>query len=247
MNFTYHGPLSHLQHVVSSALLAWYNLLLLLILLTSYSAQSTYYVTPIPDTPCPGKPCHTLSQYVADQYFNNITAKSTMEFLPGNHILEHTISLKHLTWVTLHGDSSSLPEITSRIVCTWPAGFVFAAITEVYINSLAFISCGHIDSAAVNVRSVQQSNISNCSFHNNMNKGGGGALDVQNSNVRLTGGIFQNNTADYGGVLYVDHSTLTVMNNTFQYNSARLGGVLTSARFSTLTVMDNTFQNNSAC
>ena len=140
MKFSYQHKLSHLQQVVSSAHLAWHNLILLLILLTSCSAQSTYYITPTPDTPCPGKPCHTLSQYVADQYFNNITVNTTMEFLPGNYTLEQTISISNLRWVTLHGDSSSLPEITTRIVCTWPAGFVFTDITELYISSLAFIS-----------------------------------------------------------------------------------------------------------
>ena len=126
-----------------------------------------------------------------------------------------------------------------------------------YISSLAFISCGNINSAAVNLTSVQQSNISNCSFYNNINTGrfysrcsftgpSGGALNIQNSNVRLTGSIFQNNSAGDGGVLSVQDSSLTVMDNIFQSNTAdRHGGVL-NVGTSTITFIDNTFQNNSA-
>ena len=247
----------HLQQVVSLARLNWQKLLLLqnLILLTSCSAQITYYITPTPDTPCPGKPCRTLSQYVADQYFDNLPVNTTMEFLPGNHTLKQTInfSVTNLTWITLHGDSNSFPEITSRIVCTWPAGFVFIGIAELHISELTFISCGHNDSAAVNIISVQQSNISNCSFHNSMNTGArgynddGAALYIENSKVILTGNSFQNNSASYdGGVLQAVDSTLMVTGNTFQNNSAVIWGGVLFVYYCTLTVTDNTFQNNSA-
>ena len=107
--------------------------LILLVLLTSCSAQSTCYVTPTPDTPCPAEPCHTLSEYVASQNFNNLPVTTTIEFLSGIHTLEQTIFVTNLTRLTLHGDSSSLPVVTSRIECTWPAGFVFTDITELYI------------------------------------------------------------------------------------------------------------------
>ena len=73
----------------------------------------------------------------------------------------------------------------------------------------------------------------------------GGALYIQNSTVKLTGNIFQNNSAIFERVLYVVDSTLTIMDNIFQYNSAFFGGVLVVEE-STLSVMDNTFQYNSA-
>ena len=97
----------------------------------------------------------------------------------------------------------------------------------------------------------KHSNISNCSFLNSINTGGfhgpGGALHIQNSNVLLTGNVFQNNSADVGGVLFVYKSTLTVTNDTFQYNSVDdgSGGVL-YVENSVLTVTDNIFQNNTA-
>ena len=159
-----------------------------------------------------------------------------MEFIPGSHALKQTIDIfeTNLTCISLHGDSNSFPEITSRIVCTWPAGFVFEGINELYISALSFISCGHNDSAAVNIISVQQSNITNCSFHNSINTGArgyndddGAALFIENSNVILTGSSFQNNSASYnGGVLEAADSTLMVTDNMFQNISAGLKGVL---------------------
>ena len=253
---------SHLQillmeHVVSTALLlTWQKLLLLLMLLTSCSAQSTYYVTPTPDTPCPGEPCHTLSEYVAGQYFNNLPVNTTMEFLPGNHTLEQTISVTNLIWLTLHGDSSSLPEVTSRIECTWPAGFVFTNIAELHISALAFISCGHHNSAAVTITSVQQSDISDCIFQNSSNTNtrdhyfepdmpAGGALFVERSTLNFTGNTFHRNSAVRGGALYVWDGTLNSTGNTFQNNFADFGGAL-YVWDGTLNSTGNTFQNNSA-
>ena len=219
--------------------------LLLLMLLTSCSARSTYYVTPIPDTPCPGEPCHTLSEYVAGQYFNNLPVNTTMEFLPGSHTLEQTISVINLTWLTLHGDSSSLPEVTSRIECTWPAGFVFTNITELYISALTYTSCGHHNSAAVQIISVKLSNISQCTFYNSVNAdSNGGALYIQNSYVILAVNKFQHNTAAVGGALIVESSALNLTRNTFHSNSAEYGGAAFCVWDSTLHLIGNTFQNS---
>ena len=228
-------------------LLSRWQLVFLLFLLGSCSAQSTYYVTPTPDIPCPGEPCHTLSEYVVDQYFNNLPANTAMEFLPGNHTLEQTISVTNLTWLTLYGDSSSLPEITSRIVCTWPAGFFFTDITELYINALAYTSCGHHNSAAVHILSIKHSNISFCSFHNSVNEDSyGGALYIQNSYVILTVNKFQHNTTEVGGALTVESSTLNLTRNTFRNNSAQYGGAICILNTHNSIITENTFQNNSA-
>ena len=227
--------------------------LLILMLLTSCSAQSTYYITPTPDTPCPGEPCHTLSEYVAGQFFNTLPVNTTMEFLPGNHTLEQTVSVTGKTRLTLYGDSSSLPEIISRIEYTWPAGFVFTDITELHISAMAFISYGYNDSAAVRIKLVrQQSDISDCTFQNNNNTNNkqnllmpGGVLFVADSTLTLTRNTFRNNSAGFGGALYVRYSTLNLTGNTFQSNSAFVGGAL-SIENSSLHLTGNTFQDNSA-
>ena len=239
--------MQHHENSVLMLLSRWRLPLLFLMLLTSCSAQSTYYVTPTPDTPCPGEPCHTLSEYVASQYFSSLPVNTTMEFLPGNHTLEQTISVTNLTWLTLHGDSSSFPEVISRIECTWPAGFVFTDITELYINALAYTSCGHHNSAAVHILTIKHSNISYCSFYNSANADSyGGALYIQNSYVILTVNKFQHNTAEVGGALTVESSTLNLTRNTFHNNSAQDGGAICILNTHNSIITENTFQNNSA-
>ena len=259
-----------MEHAASTALLlSRQKSLLLLVLLTSCSAQSTYYVTPTPDTPCPGEPCHTLSEYAVDWHFLNNT---TMEFLPGNHTLEQTMSVTNLSGLTLRGDLSSLPEIASRIFCTISsAGFVVRDITGLHITALTFISSVPNGNGLVNAVSVQQSSISNCTFHNIdsgsilgigeviavirsnititvntfQNNSASGALYVYNSIIKLTGNTFQNNSALEGGAIHVENSNLNLTNNTFQNNFATRGGGI-FVENSTLNLTGNTFQNNSA-
>ena len=257
-----------MEHAASTALLlSRQKSLLLLVLLSSCSAWSTYYVTPTPDTPCPGAPCHTLSEYAADWHFNNNT---TMEFLPGNHTLEQTVSVTNLTGLILRGDLSSLPEITSKIVCSSNStGFVFREITGLHITALAFISSRHNGDKLVYTVSVQQFNISKCTFQNNINSGSGsifdisnagGALYVGNSIVNLIENTFQNNSGIGGGALYVENSSIDLTGNTFKNNSAIGGGQIYVVRDhilsgrggglfvynSTLNLAGNTFQNNCA-
>ena len=150
---------------------------------------------------------------------------------------------------------SSLSEITSRIVCTWPAGFRFSGITELHITALAFISCGHNDSAAINILSVWNTGISNCTFQNNTNNGAesseygfGGAIHVHRSNLTLVENIFHCNFAYTGGALGIlTNSTASLSRNTFHNNSANYqGGALYACTNNALTLLENTFQNNSA-
>ena len=251
--------------------LIWHNLTIITLLISFplYSTQNTYYIKPTADTPCPGEPCHTLSQY-GEQYFKNFSTNTTLVFLPGDHTLNFTISVGTVSnsWddsqpdhyyppssLTLLGSPSSLPEMTSRIVCTWPAGFRFSGITELHITALAFISCGHNDSAAINILSVWNTGISNCTFQNNTNNGAesseygfGGAIHVHRSNLTLVENVFHRNFAYTGGALEIfTNSTASLSRNKFHNNSANYqGGALFAYTNNTLTISDNTFQNNSA-
>ena len=151
------------------------------------------------------------------------------------------MSVTNLTWLTMQGNSSSLPEVTSRIVCSWPAGFVFTKITELHISALGFLSCGHNDSAAVSVMLLQQSDISNCMFQNSTNNNDEGAALCYNSPFK-----FQNSKAiDDGGVLYIESSNLTLKRNIFRNNSVICGGALGVWK-SNVIITGNIFQSNSA-
>ena len=247
------------------------TLITLLISIPLYSTQNTYFIKPTADTPCPGEPCHTLSQY-GEESFQNSSSNTTLLFLPGDHTLNFTISVGNLfdfknesftsqsnpyqssSSLTLLGSPSSLPEITSRIVCTWPAGFLFSGITELNITALAFISCGHNDNAAINVWSVKNVGILNCSFQNNTNNRSessefrfGGAIHVHSCNLTLTENIFRHNFAYKGGALEIfANNTVTLSRNIFFNNPADYGGSLYAHANNTVTLLDNTFQNNSA-
>ena len=229
----------------------WQKSLLFLTLLGLCSAQNTYYIKPKPDDLCPGDPCYTLSEYADNNDFQNLTLNATLCFLPGNHTLEQTISVTNLMSLSLHGNSSHR-EVASRIICTWPAGFVFTGIAELHLSELAFISCGQSDGAAVNIRSVEQTDISGCIFQNNVNynhsdpknESVGGAIYAQNSSLTLTGNTYQNNTAVNGGALYVLNSTLSLTDNVLQNNFAADKGGALYVQNSTLTLTGNTYQNN---
>ena len=245
------------------------TLFTLLISFPLFCTQNTYYVKPTAGTPCPGEPCHTLSQY-GEEYFQNSSSNATLVFLPGDHTLNFTISVGILfdfrnenftsqsdsyqspSSLTLLG--SSFPEITSRIVCTWPAGFLFSGITELNITALAFISCGHNDSAAINILSVWNITITNCNFQNSTNgqsgsseHGFGGAIHVRSSNLTLTENAFQHNFAHKGGALGIyTNNTVTFSRNIFLNNSANYGGGFYAHANNTLTLSKNTFQKNTA-
>ena len=240
----------------------WHKLAIftLFISFSLYCTQSTYYIKPTADTPCPGEPCNTLSQY-GEEYFQNSSSNATLVFLPGEHTLKFTISVGTLpddsqpdqyyppSSLTLLGNTSSFPEITSRIVCTWPAGFIFSGITELHITALAFISCGHGYRAAISILSVWDISITNCTFQNNTNQYfNGGAIHVDNCNLTLAENTFRHNYAQVGGAIQIVVNTIVAISrNTFQDNSAVIaGGALHADTNNTLTLSENTFQNNSA-
>ena len=267
-------------------MLMWQKLSLLLVLysLPSCSTEITYYVTPTPDTQCPGEPCHTLSQY-AEYDFKNFSSNTTLVFLPGDHTLNHTISFgltdtlsnwrntthHHYPYhsLTLLGSPAPLPEATSRIVCTRSAGFAFSGITELHITGLAFILCGH--GPAVNIWSVLNSSIVNCTFQNNncrqWQDGGhsdgenyehidekddeyngkkGVVILANNSTLTLTGCKIQNNRGYYRGAVFAMDSILTFTENIFQNNTAENGGALFIHKNNILRLTHNMFQNNVA-
>ena len=188
-------------------------------------------------------------------------------FLPGDHNLNRTISVGTLSStqaahqphsdlsLTLLGSPSSLPEVTSRIICTWPAGFHFSGITELNITALAFISCGNNDSAAINILSVSNCHISNCTFSNNANRQTGsssntfgGALFANNSILtQIAGNSFYNNFANFGAALFIDtNNTIALLENTFLNNSADYGSTLYANTNNALTLSGNEFLSNFA-
>ena len=63
-------------------------------------------------------------------------------FLQGEHTLNTSIIFQQLDTVILQGNVSSIPNITSKIVCDKTATFNLINISNVEISALAFVSCG---------------------------------------------------------------------------------------------------------
>ena len=196
-------------------------LMLLLFILQRCSTQSIYYVTPTPATPCPGRPCLTLAEYVdrAEQYFISNTA---FKFLPGNHTLEQSISVENVTSLTLQGNTSYLPH-TSKIICKQPASMNFNNVSNMQFDSLEFISCGDGiggKNAAVYVGSTANFEILRCNFSNSVLPRGGRILELKESSIQLIGTAFFNNNINAGYVVCINNSTVNITGASFVNNTA---------------------------
>ena len=218
--------------------------LLFLLFLPLCSAQSTYYVTPTPDTPCPGQPCYSLSEYVTGQVVQFNSAEHTFVFLPGDHIIEYSIPITlQVPNLNLLGDSASFPEVTSMIICNQPMSFAFLEVIRFNVSGIAFKSCGSLYDPPIKLLSVFQAEISNCMFQGGQN----GALAVVDSTLTLLDNTFLNNSATIGGGIYIDRSIVHLTRNTFVDNYASENGsgvYIESDQPSTVSFTENSFIGN---
>ena len=124
-----------------------------------------------------------------------------MVFLPGDHVLDRTITVANVARLTMHGESSSNNMAT--IVHNGPVGFSFTNMMDFNIYSLAFTSYNyrslsygsHLASiSALLLQSTQNVKLVNCSFHDNI----GTALAVKNISVTLVENKFMHNQCACG-------------------------------------------------
>ena len=101
--------------------------------------ESMYIVPELsPNNNCNREPCITLSEFAASI---NITAKQSLIFLPGHHILDSNIYIFNVTQFSLilSGDFSSSVSIT----CQHNSRFKFENVGHVVIEYLTFLGCGN--------------------------------------------------------------------------------------------------------
>ena len=182
------------------------------------------------------------------------------------------ISFKGLNSLTLSGDSSSLPQVTTSILCTQRVDIVYADISELVITDIAFVSCGYgtffFNIGSAHLERVLQASISNCIFRsghftvlnsnvdllsskfdsNSALFSVGGALAIQSSHINLSGNLFTNNNASssHGGGVYLLDSTANISGNTFLNNSANGWGGGVYVENSRVSFNSNLFKNNTA-
>ena len=128
--------LSRLECLVKATLLP------LLFLSTTCSGNTTYYVKPTSDTPCPAHPCLTLSEY-AQQPYPYGTSNTTLLLLPGDHTLTVNFTVENITDFEIRAHfSPNARRHAVMIVCQGLVGFMFRNISHMAVQGLTFNSCG---------------------------------------------------------------------------------------------------------
>ena len=242
-------------------------LLPLILLPTTCSGHTIYYVKPTHDAQCPVSPCLTLSEY-AQQPHRYLISNATLVLLPGNHLLYVNFTVENVGDFGIYAQQYSLNQSHAMITCMGLVGFTFRNTSNVTVHGLTFNSCGkkatgycssceytqYLTAYGMSIDLGKNLEISNCSFQDSI----GTALGVFYSRLDLKGSnSFVNNcrgcpNRNYactclGGGMFTNTSTLIIAGNTtFTDNTAEYGGGITACS-STLQYTGNiTFRNNTA-
>ena len=201
------------------------------------SAENVYCVTPTA-TSCSSCPhsnhCATLSEYAQETelYF---TSNTTMVFLPGDHVLDRTITVTNVARLTMCGEFPS--DNMATVVRNGSVGFSFTNMVDFTIYFLAFTSYNYnrswsydshpASTSALLLQSTQNTKLVNCSFHDNL----GTALAVINTYVTLVENskFIRNQCAcwsssklrELGCGIITFNSNLTFIGNTSFHNSTQ--------------------------
>ena len=242
---------------------------MVLLVLPSITCGEIRHVRPTStNASCPTHPCHTLSEYAQHpgQYFNY--SNLTLEFLPGDHTLDVNLTVRNIHQLEILGNTSTV--IQTRVVCSHSVGLTFRDISEVRIDSLAFVSCARPHLVMVlndfitkyfelHLQSVQTAEINDCTFQDSY----GSALGVIESYVVLRGNNkflsncrmcsngrcdpFMGPTCDGGGV-FADRSNLSFTGNSIFFGTSadRGGGIYTESNCNVDISGNTTFINNTA-
>ena len=220
----------------------------LLISTLSYcSAENVYCVTPTA-TSCSFCPhnthCATLSEYAqeAELYF---TSNTTMVFLPGDHLLDRTITIDNVTRLTMHlGDSSSGNMATVVNNCANGHGRAIYAKTKTLLKFTGisdFITNNATSGGAISAHDyVVITFTGTIRFISNSAMQGGAISANRNSKLTFDGNIsYTNNGHDntnadngvsHGGAIYLAlNSTFSLLPHTtvcWENNHATLGGAI---------------------
>ena len=218
------------------------------------SSQTTYYIKSTPQSWCPYDECLTLSEYASEttRYFNSDNL--TLMFLPGEHTFNSSIVFLMFESLTLQGDLSSLPNITSKIVCEETSAIVLMRISKVEIKALSFNFCGNRHSSTMDIvahgsYSVHGStNSSKLSYNLNTMLGmlpinvvpSVSALFV--SNFHLVSCHMEENYLP----LFVNTGIVYIQDNQFLDNTGVYGGAIATLDSTIVSVGHNQFVDNTA-
>ena len=100
---------------------------------------SEFFILPNSNTPCPMRPCYTLSQ-VMENPSNYFTSNTTVVFPPGYHEVstEGQLVIQNVNNISLVGDNDN----STMIMCVGQFGLAFTNITNLTVSKLYFSMCG---------------------------------------------------------------------------------------------------------
>ena len=211
------------------------------LLLTVSFAQTTYYVKPTLDVPCLSDTCLTLPEYAeaVEQYF---TADTTFTFLPGDHSLGANITIENQSHIMLVGDTTSLPNITSRIICTGAVSISCSNITHLEVSALTFVGC-----SALSLNNAESIKLSNTTFEDSSGSQLVRGVTASLSSVSLENSCFININASIVAAILAHFSNITIKDTCFVNNTAGVAGGGIAALNSNLTFLgQNSFIQNRA-
>ena len=247
------------------------NLLLFLLVYADSvnSQQAHYYITSSLSVHCPGDPCLTLPQLVANStsYLGNETNVS-LTFLPGNHSLDGELSLSH-------ADNFSMIKViggngTVFLECGSQSGrFNISETTFAMIKDLHFVGCGGnkvsqveqfivedtifegVDGrgTALVLNEVTDASIARSSFLSNIHASIFEDHDIANFEYLkdILNCLYRNRNSSLavGGAVCTTFSNVSIVSSKFTDNRAEIGGAL-FAHNSSLHVVGSTYSYNKA-
>ena len=232
------------------------------------------YVRPAdsPLSSCPGQPCLTLHEYVE---IDNFTNGTTLQFLPGNHTIQRSFRLEHISNVTFESEFS---HSVTNIIYKDDATIYCHMVTHLHIIGLSFIlsqgyngpgliwisNCEsvfisdtafqgsvdiHIPGRAINILD-SEATIFRCVFKDLVvtDLEGGGAIHRTGAILIIRESDFISNVAVYyGGAIYSIGTNLTIQKSSFVNNSViNMGGAIFAYESNLLLISETIFDSNTA-
>ena len=222
---------------------------------SSLEGMTTLFITPSSSTPCPAKPCLTLSHF-AQNSSSHLSSNTMLIFLVGNHTFNTKFSISNVSKFFMFTNSTSGGD--HIISCQRQVSFNFENMTELWMKGLKFIGCGSNTFSLITTFTIE-----NCIFQG-MNDSGT-ALDITETNLTIVNSSFVSNRVGrclkifdlnatlsmflrVGGAIFMNKSSLSVIKCTFVNNSAEVGGAIysNSCAYNNISISNSTFISNRA-
>ena len=183
-------------------------------------------------------PGYALQEYLCS---GQLKSNTTVVLDDGEHRISSGPPCNISSDITITGSSMK----NTAVRCEGEGSVLqFSSFQKLAIKRMTFISCG------IQLVSIENTVISNCTFQSASGSMGQGAIQSESStNIDITSCVFQNNSATAGGAVALVGSTgnVSITYCTFQNNSATTGGaVVVFESTGDVSITYCAFQNNSA-